>query len=258
MEKGEVLVVDGSQLFREALVICLELSPFTVADQARDLSEALFLISEGSYPEVILFDFEEAETSSEDIVSELRRRLPETKLLLFTAEPSPNKLVRALNMGIEGCVLRTVSGDILIKSLELVCMDVSVFPASLVPALLAYPPQGPSAAASPQDLSSREREILRFIVSGYQNRKISKHLGISEGTVKSCLNGILKKIDRANRTQAATWAFQNGIMPITEEEDGPRLNASPGSGNGSFNGGGISAADTHGDEPKGVILPRQV
>ena len=251
MEKGQVLVVDGTRLFREAIKICLEPSPFTLMEEARDLSEAYFLVSKGLRPQIILFDFDEDEASCEDIVSELRLQVPDAKILLFTAQPSPGKLVRALDMGIEGCILRTVSGEVLLKSLELVCLGVSVFPASLVPALLAYPQRSKSEeAASPGDLSPREREILRFIVSGYQNRKISRNLGISEGTVKSCLNGILRKIDCANRTQAATWAFENGIMPIAEgEEDGAVLDASARAG--------MSSSDGSGGEPKGLILPRQ-
>jgi two-component system, NarL family, nitrate/nitrite response regulator NarL len=70
---------------------------------------------------------------------------------------------------------------------------------------------GISADAVEKSPSNREAEILKYLVSGFSNKMIARHLGITEATVKVHLKGILRKIRVSNRTQAAVWALNNGI-----------------------------------------------
>src|SRR5690606_10624372 len=71
---------------------------------------------------------------------------------------------------------------------------------------------GSRLSESHRNLTERERQILQCLLNGYSNKLIARALDITEGTVKVHLKGLMKKIDANNRTQAALWARNNGIM----------------------------------------------
>jgi two-component system nitrate/nitrite response regulator NarL len=115
----------------------------------------------------------------------------------------------AMNAGANGYLMKDVSPEALIQSLELVIMGEKVFPTNLASMLLDM------SAITPQHsirgLSPREQEILQSLVTGASNKLIAIKLGITEATVKVHLKTLLRKIDVNNRTQAAIWAMNNGF-----------------------------------------------
>ena len=117
--------------------------------------------------------------------------------------------VRAAMGGGADFLIKNVSPEALIQSLQLVMLGEKVFPTNLASMLLDM------TAVSPQHsirgLSPREQEILQALVTGASNKMIAYKLGITEATVKVHLKTLLRKIDVNNRTQAAIWAMNNGF-----------------------------------------------
>jgi two-component system nitrate/nitrite response regulator NarL len=116
----------------------------------------------------------------------------------------------AMNAGADGYLMKDVSPEALLQSLELVMMGEKVFPTNLA-AMLFELNNASSPVNSVRGQSPREQEILRTLVTGSSNKLIAIKLGITEATVKVHLKTLLRKIDVNNRTQAAIWAMNNGF-----------------------------------------------
>jgi two-component system, NarL family, nitrate/nitrite response regulator NarL len=116
----------------------------------------------------------------------------------------------AMNAGADGYLMKDVSPEALLQSLELVMLGEKVFPTNLA-AMLLNLDSTPSPMNSIRGLSPREQEILQALVTGASNKLIAIKLGITEATVKVHLKTLLRKIDVNNRTQAAIWAMNNGF-----------------------------------------------
>ena len=220
MQFIKTLLVNRSRLFREGLKTFLASSPVPVEGEAADLKEALTLVRGGVRPELIVFDFVENDLGDLDVMRQLGRLAPNSKLALLTGDISTNKLQQALDAGVDGCLARDISPEALIHYLGLVMAGERAFPVELARMLFAR-------HASAEDnhgtlfqngLSRRESEILGCLIDGDPNKIIARRLQISEATVKVHLKTILRKINAANRTQAAMWALQNGIASPTATE----------------------------------------
>jgi len=129
-------------------------------------------------------------------------------------------LTRLCAGGADGFCLTSSNEVVLVKALELAMLGEVYFPAATVKSILnkritataTEPPKQP-AGLDPvktgllkEQLTSREVEILRFLTRGSKNKDIAASLNVSEATVKVHIQGILKKLGAANRTQAAMWA----------------------------------------------------
>jgi two-component system nitrate/nitrite response regulator NarL len=213
MEGTQTFLVDRSRLFREGLKTFLADSPFPVAGEATELSEALTELRNGSHASLIILDFAEGSPPDLDAIHGIRQAAPEAKVVLLAGEISATKLTQALDAGIDACLVKDISADALIKYLGLVMAGEKVFPVELAKLLIEgkMEPRPRGKISSPNGLSQREIEILGCLINGDPNKVIANRLRITEATVKVHLKGLLKKINAANRTQAAMWAVQNGI-----------------------------------------------
>ena len=113
-------------------------------------------------------------------------------------------------------MLKDMSADSLERALGLVMTGEKVMPTQLATLLIngkLSPYDMPTTGRKLRGLSEREIQILCCLVDGGANKVIANQLGITEATVKVHLKGILKKINMANRTQAAIWALKNGLGP---------------------------------------------
>jgi two-component system nitrate/nitrite response regulator NarL len=111
--------------------------------------------------------------------------------------------------GADGFLIKNVSPEALIQSLQLIMLGEKVFPTNLASMLLDMNAVSPQHSV--RGLSPREQEILQALVTGASNKLIAIKLGITEATVKVHLKTLLRKIDVNNRTQAAIWAMNNGF-----------------------------------------------
>lgn len=216
MDGTSVLHIDRNQLFREGLRRILEDSPFYVACEAASFSDGIGQVTAQS-PGIVIVD----PNGHGDILPELmfcaRSVATPPRVVVLTDTVGIPRLAGALSAGVDGYLLKDMSADALKQSLRLVLMGEKVFPTDLAYLLInnrfiAQPTAGQGDTGAIGNLSDREAEILACLVNGHSNKAIANRLQITEGTVKVHLKGVLKKIHVSNRTQAAIWALQNGIV----------------------------------------------
>jgi two-component system nitrate/nitrite response regulator NarL len=167
-----------------------------------------------------------------DMCRKVRERLPDARILLMAEEYNLETVVRAFEEGVDGYLLQTICCDGLASAIELLSLGEKILPSQMAGALAALRARPPSlewdANRAGVNLSSREVDILRCLVAGEANKLISRHLGITEATVKVHVKAILRKLNVANRTQAAIWAVVGGLShdeghgerPVEAVDDG--------------------------------------
>lgn len=214
MEQVEILLVDANKLFREGLKRLLDNSPFTIAAEGDSLSEGIAKLDGGLRPKIALVEFD-AGSDDLTLLHSVREKFPEVKIVVLAATTrNIHHLARCFEAGADAYLLKNISPDALKQSLKLVLLGEKVFPTRLAALLVSGQVDTHRPAASSADLeglSEREVQILRCLLNGHPNKVIAKKLNITEATVKVHLKGVLKKINAANRTQAAIWALNNGL-----------------------------------------------
>ncbi|WP_445505327.1 LuxR C-terminal-related transcriptional regulator [Microvirga sp. G4-2] len=171
-------------------------------------------------PDLFIIDGNDAAEQVIETVRNLKSHHPATRVVVVAEAFDLNFVRLGRDAGLDGFCSSAVSGDVLIKTLELVMLGEAILPAALIAALLdrsvlnATPerheislclglePSDPKA----RTLSTREAEILMCLTQGAPNKIIARKLDVAEATVKVHVKAILRKIGAANRTQAAMWA----------------------------------------------------
>jgi two-component system nitrate/nitrite response regulator NarL len=150
-------------------------------------------------PNVLLFDFDTPSPLWMLRIRELRRSLDDTKLLVYTACSDQETLLELLSLSIEGLVHKSNETRIVLKSIRSVARgEFWVYRQLLVEAVRRKERQGSS-----QDLTSRENEIVRLVITGASNKTIADRLGVSVLTVKRHLSNIFTKLNITSRMQLA-------------------------------------------------------
>lgn len=146
----------------------------------------------------------------------VREHLKLARLVLLGADLDLPGVRDALAAGVDGCLARDTSCTPLMLMLELVALGERILPRKVVdqfasaPATVAAQRRG--IVVPTHELSNREIGILRCLVDGDPNKIIARKLGITEATVKIHVKGILRKLQVINRTQAAIWVRDSGLL----------------------------------------------
>lgn len=206
------MLIDSSQLFREGLKGLLRGTGIEVTSEASSIAHVSEMKDVG-VPDLVILDFYEKEQEGAQHLKLLRDRFASAKIVILTAELSTPKLVEVLSCGVDGYLLKDMSADALIQSLDLVLLGEKVFPTYLAHLLIdeRSDENRRDYVVSLNGLSERELQILQCLANGDPNKVIANRLSITEATVKVHIKGVLKKIPASNRTQAAVWAIENGI-----------------------------------------------
>lgn len=209
-----VLHIDRNQLFREGLRRILSDSQFKVQGEAASLEEGLDQLANLN-PHMVIVDINSSNDTLAGLMAGVGNISPRPRVVMLTDSVVIPRLASALGAGLNGYLLKDMSTEALKQSLLLVQMGETVFPTNLANLLINKRFTAFSNGGQPGrngELSERETEILACLVNGCSNKMIANKLEITEGTVKVHLKGILKKIHVVNRTQAAIWAVQHGII----------------------------------------------
>ena len=224
-ESANILHIDRNRLFREGLRRILIDSPFVIQGEAPTIEDGVKQIS-SLKPNMIIVDPGGFSNGAlDDLIHNAATLSPKPRVVVLTDKVGMASLANALDAGASGYLLKDMSTEALTQSLRLVLMGETVLPTDLAHLLInnrfivshnGTPVNGSGG------LSGRETEILACLVNGASNKAIANQLDITEGTVKVHLKGILKKIRVQNRTQAAIWAIQNGVVAdVVSKSAGP-------------------------------------
>ena len=209
-----VLIVDDHPVFRDGLAgLLATVSGVEVTGTASTAEEALAAIKYTA-PDVVLMDINLPGASGVEATRRAAQLAPATAVLVITMVDDDDTVFAALAAGARGYVLKGASGEEIAAALRTVAAGGAVFGAGVASRLLARAPGRSSGLASPSrpdDLTTREREVLDLLAEGASNQQIARSLGISLKTVQNHVSHILDKLQAADRTQAALRA--RGIPP---------------------------------------------
>ncbi|MBE9250385.1 response regulator transcription factor [Dolichospermum sp. LEGE 00240] len=216
-----ILIVDDQSLIRQGLRALLELeSDIKIVGEAENGQIAIDLVKE-LQPNVILMDIRMPIIDGVAATKEINHQFPHSKILILTTFDDDEYVKAALQNGAMGYLLKDTPSEELAVAIRAVNKGYSQLGPGIVKKLItqfpAIPPQ-PVLAVPPNlvELTPREKEVLRLIAIGENNREIAKKLYISEGTVKNHATNILNRLNLRDRTQAAILA--NSFLTYLEQD----------------------------------------
>jgi two-component system nitrate/nitrite response regulator NarL len=207
-ESINVLVVDDHPLFRQGVVHSLGAEPdLTVVGEAGSGEEALKLACE-LLPDIVLLDISMAGWNGLVTAERISTACPATAIVMLTVSEDKDKLLAAFKAGARAYVLKGVSAQELANVVRTAAAG-EVYVSPLLAAEMLVSLTRGHAPDSLQELTNREREILRLIGTGLTNREIGKRLFLSEKTIKHYVTNILQKLQVRSRVEAALFAARH-------------------------------------------------
>jgi DNA-binding NarL/FixJ family response regulator len=211
-----VFLVDDHGLFRSG--VRSELSgSVEVVGEAGDVESAVTLIS-GCLPDVVLLDVHLPGGGGQAVAAAVRPAHPQVRFLALSASDAPEDVIAVIRAGARGYVTKTISAPDLVDAIRRVAAGDVVFSPRLAGFVLdAFAAQPGEAAAAPaldpelDQLTPREREVLRLIARGYTYREIARELFISAKTVETHVSSVLRKLQLSTRHQLTRWATERRL-----------------------------------------------
>ncbi len=208
-----VLIIDDHQLVREGIRNFLQRqSDITVVGEAGSGQEGLRLVGE-LVPDVVLMDLVMPEMDGIETTRRLKRISPDSQVIVLTSFDDDQHILPAIRAGALSYILKDVGTAALADAVRKAARGEVTMTPQVAARVMRELRQGgqPSTQAS-ADLSEREVEVLRLIAEGRSNTEIAERLVISEHTVKRHVSNILSKLHLADRTQAAVYAWREGMV----------------------------------------------
>ena len=211
-DKIEIIIADDHMMIREGLKQLLELDgTMKVIAEANDGEECLNLLNKKIHPDILLLDINMPKKNGIEVLEYIKQNKIPVKVLILTVHNEVEYLLKAVDIGIDGYLLKDSSYDELKEAIDVVISGNTYIQPSLLPALNESMEDYALDKEKIECLTKRELDVLRLISEGCSNKKISDDLTISERTVKNHISHIFRKIDVEDRTQAAVFAIRNKI-----------------------------------------------
>ena len=212
-----VVLVDDHGLFRSG--VRAELGrQVEVLGEADDVQPAIDLIT-SAQPDVVLLDVHLPGGGGQAVIQAIKPVFPSVRFLALSASDAPEDVIAVIRAGARGYVTKTISTAELADAIQRVAAGDAVFSHRLAGFVLdAFAAAGsPSVGVKPSfdpeldQLTSREREVLRLIAQGYTYKEIARELYISVKTVESHVSSVLRKLQLSSRHQLTRWAAERRL-----------------------------------------------
>jgi DNA-binding NarL/FixJ family response regulator len=204
-EEITCLIADDHEVVREGLRLSLLRSPhIRIVGEAPD-GETAVALAERRRPDVVIMDLRMPGMDGLEATEEIIKRIPDARVLVFTAYNERSLLARGLESGARGYILKEAPHEMLLRAIEKVAAGETFVDPSLMPAFATGRDGG-------EILTQREREILQLLADGMSNADVASRLFISQETVKSHVRHILSKLEADTRTQAVAIALREAMI----------------------------------------------
>lgn len=219
-----VVLADDHALFRAGLASLLKAWGMDVVGQAANGNEAIEL-ARRLRPDVMLMDVGMTPCNGLEATRAIKSELPDVKVVIVTVSEDEQDLFEAVKSGAEGYLLKGMSEEELGAALTSISAGEPALSPTLAAKILdefARMARAPGPRAGPEDeLTDRERDVLRLVANGATNREIAGTLFISENTVNFHMKNILGKLHLKNRAHAAAFAIRTGLADDDEPTASP-------------------------------------
>ena len=214
--KINVLLVEDHRLMFEGLSSLLtEYSDINVLGVATTVADAVAKASLLK-PDLVLMDYRLPDGDGAQASERIRSLLPDTAILFLSADPSEASIMRAVEAGASGYVSKGASAEELVNSIRKAAEGEFLLEAATMARLLEQRHQSQQKATEQRrlinDLTPRERDVLRLMARGLDNHEISDELGIGYGTVRGHVRGVLEKLGSHTRLHAVAAARKAGLL----------------------------------------------
>lgn len=202
------VIVDDDNLVAISLKTILEADKdIEVVATGNDGKEAVELYSRYQ-PEVLLMDIQMKEMSGLEAAEQILQNYPQAKILFLTTFSDDEYIVKALNIGAKGYILKQDFEGI-VPAIRAVQQGQSVFGGEIVNKIPVLMQSKESFDYAKYEISEKEQEIIEQVALGKSNKEIAKTLFLSEGTVRNYISSVLDKLSLRDRTQLAVFYYRN-------------------------------------------------
>lgn len=209
MDKINILIIDDHPVVREGLAGMLAGQPdFAVVALAANGAEGVAFYEQHT-PDIVLMDLRMPVLDGVGAIEQIREKRPSAHILVLTTYDSDADIVRAIEAGATGYLLKDAPREELFRSIRAAAQGESVLSPAVASRLMSR-----MRAPAEENLSAREIEVLQLVARGTSNREIGKQLHISTATVKTHLIHIFDKLGVNDRTSAVTVALEKRILTL--------------------------------------------
>lgn len=220
MKPIRVVVVDDHALVRMGLTTLLGDRPdMEVVGEASNPTQALQVI-ERLEPDIVLMDIRMPGESGIEATRQIVQRFPQTRVIILTSYSDDELVMRAIQAGAVGYVLKQADNDVLIQAILAASRGESLLDPATTTRLMNYLRvlERKAEQNAFRDLSEREISVLAELAQGKTNAEISQSLHLSEKTVRNHVSAILEKLHLSNRVELATYAVEHHIFDWVEKK----------------------------------------
>ena len=216
-QRIRVLVVDDHPVVRKGISLCLARhETLEVAGEASDGRDAIRKARELN-PDIMLMDINMPHMSGLAVTELLHRELPKIKVLVLSMHGNTDYVLRILQSGARGYVLKDAPTDELVRAIETVKSGEAFFSQPVAQIALNQYVSDTDENKPIAKLSEREREVLGLIAEGKSNKEIAMHLGIGVRTIETHRERIMRKLDIHSVAGLTKFAIANGIVSLEGE-----------------------------------------
>ncbi len=214
-EKCRIVIAEDHTIVREGLRALLSLNPtFEIIGEAQDGLDAVRCV-EDLLPDLLILDLTMPKMNGMEVIKELTRRCPATKILVLTVHKSEEYVFAALQAGADGYVLKDASHVELLMAIENVLHGKSYLSPAVSKRVIEGYVEGKKTIECKSTfdiLTQREKEILKLIAEGYKNKEIADCLCVSIKTVDKHRTNLMKKLDLHNVSALTAFAIDKGLV----------------------------------------------
>jgi DNA-binding NarL/FixJ family response regulator len=214
--RPRVVIVDDHGLFRSGVRSEIG-GQVEVVGEADDVQPAIELIG-ACLPDVVLLDVHLPGGGGQVVIEATKSAYPQVRFLALSASDAPEDVIAVVRAGARGYVTKTISSADLIAAVHRIAAGDAVFSPRLAGFVLdafaadpAASAQAPSFDPELDQLTRREREVLRLIARGYTYKEVARELYISAKTVETHVSSVLRKLQLSTRHQLTRWATERRL-----------------------------------------------
>ena len=214
-EQIKILIVDDHPIVRRGLTMCLSgQTRIQILGEAGDGREALNMVRLLK-PDVVLMDIDMPQMNGLAVTDLLRREMPQIKVLILSMCSNTDYVMRIIQCGARGFMLKESPPSELIQAIETVHSGGAHFSPDVARVALNHVVRGTGDVEANTRLTNREREVLVYIAEGFSNKEIAAQLTIGVRTVETHRERIMRKLDIHSIAGLTRFAISHGMVTLT-------------------------------------------